>query len=341
MSQKWTIRILKKNFDDTTNTKLLEVCLFYFYSSSLKKELIIFGVTCVLGRPCAVRSKIRYLRNLFANYRIPNPKSYGKNFGFANTYSHSQIFNCFLENKCTTNRSTMVDFLTLLQSTFRKFQLKYEIVVLDIDINNRQRKFGVDVYDLIYDSHRKAAAATAAADADEETAELLVRLFKQAILVPFPTTIEHDIKISLAAVCRDVLAMEKKNVPDVFIKRRKEEFGVSIWPIIVKTTLSIQETLEQQQHDILSVASAAATDTTIATPSDFVTTAMTGLLQGTASTINKVVGKSISSEERKVQQCVIDVKQDIKLLIEQRQEKVISIETLVSGGTTLECQGCY
>ena len=235
----------------------------------------------------------------------------------------------------------MVDFLTLLQSTFRKFQLKYEIVVLDIDINNRQRKFGVDVYDLIYDSHRKAAAAAAAADAGEETAELLVRLFKQAILVPFPTTIEHDIKIPLAAVCRDVLAMEKKNVPDVFIKRRKEEFGVSIWPIIVKTTLSIQETLEQQQQDMLAVASAAAADTTTATPGDFVTTAMTGLLQGTASTINKVVGKSISSEERKVQQCVIDVKQDIKLLIEQRQKKVISIETLISGGTTLECQGCY
>ena len=246
-------------------------------------------------------------------------------------------------NKCTqTVRSTMVDFLTLLQSTFRKFQLKYEIVVLDIDINNRQRKFGVDVYDLIYDSHRKAAAAAAAADADEEeTAELLVRLFKQAILVPFPTTIEHDIKIPLAVVCRDVLAMEKKNVPDVFIKRRKEEFGVSIWPIIVKTTLSIQETLEQQQQDMLAVASAAAADTTTATPGDFVTTAMTGLLQGTASTINKVVGKSISSEERKVQQCVIDVKQDIKLLIEQRQKKVISIETLISGGTTLECQGCY
>ena len=264
------------------------------------------------------------------------------------TYSHSQILCNYVyrslhfgfSNKCTTTRSTMVDFLTLLQSTFRKFQLKYEIVVLDIDINNRQRKFGVDVYDLIYDSHRKAAAAAAAADA-EETAELLVRLFKQAILVPFPTTIEHDIKIPLAVVCRDVLAMEKKNVPDVFIKRRKEEFGVSIWPIIVKTTLSIQETLEQQQQDMLSVASAAAADTTTATPGDFVTTAMTGLLQGTASTINKVVGKSISSEERKVQQCVIDVKQDIKLLIEQRQKKVISIETLVSGGTTLECQGCY
>ena len=69
---------LKKNFDDTTNTKLLEVCLFYFYSSSLKKELIIFGVTCVLGRPCAVRSKIRYLRNLFANYRIPIPNRMGR-----------------------------------------------------------------------------------------------------------------------------------------------------------------------------------------------------------------------------------------------------------------------
>ena len=266
------------------------------------------------------------------SYRIPIPKSY--------VIMYTVVFIFVLDNKCTTNRSTMVDFLTLLQSTFRKFQLKYEIVVLDIDINNRQRKFGVDVYDLIYDSHRKAAAAAAAADA-EETAELLVRLFKQAILVPFPTTIEHDIKIPLAAVCRDVLAMEKKNVPDVFIKRRKEEFGVSIWPIIVKTTLSIQETLEQQQQDMLAVASAAAADTTTATPGDFVTTAMTGLLQGTASTINKVVGKSISSEERKVQQCVIDVKQDIKLLIEQRQKKVISIETLISGGTTLECQGCY
>ena len=43
----------------------------------------------------------------------------------------------------------MVEFLTLLKSTFRKFKLQAEVAVLDRDATKRKRAFGVELFDLI------------------------------------------------------------------------------------------------------------------------------------------------------------------------------------------------
>lgn len=228
----------------------------------------------------------------------------------------------------------MVDFLTLVQSTFRKFQLKYEIVVFDIEITNRQRKFGVDLYDLI--DAQRIKLLKEHDDDDDDIQELL------AIVKVFQT-IENEIKVPLKAVTKDIKELETKSVPALLIQRRKEEFGISIWPTIVETTLSVQETLEKELTAELAPAVSKnqnkSTNSTSRKFGDFMNTAMTGLVKGTTTTIKNAVGQ-LSSEEREVAQCVDEATRDIKFLEEQKQEKVTLIEILVSSGTTLECQGC-
>ena len=52
----------------------------------------------------------------------------------------------------------MVAFVELVQQTFRKFQLQFEIALIDRDITNRQRKFGIELYDLIEHQRQQVTA---------------------------------------------------------------------------------------------------------------------------------------------------------------------------------------
>jgi len=243
----------------------------------------------------------------------------------------------------------MVDFLTLLQQTFRKFALKAEIaLVLDRDIANRQRKFGVDLYDLIekqrtivqqqindelqkkeengnQDDKEKREATTAKEQADTvDNVQQLLQVFQ---------TIENEIRLPLEATQQEIddMQLSKPAFPPIFIQRRKEEFGITIWPMISDSTMSLPESLEKEFQ---KTEHASSTGTTPAL--DFMNKAVQGLVKGTKATLKKAVG-SLSPAEREVEACVDVAKQDIQLLEAKKLVKTKELEQLVDSGTTLEC----
>ena len=237
----------------------------------------------------------------------------------------------------------MVDFLTLAQKTLRKLQLKVEIVLLDRDITNRQRKFGIELYDLI-EKQRRALHTQLEKDYGTITDDDDDDKLKKAIAVDDITQtlklfqiIENEIKIPLEVTRKEINNMLESSVkfPPLLIQRRKEEFGITIWPIICEETLWIHETLEK---DLLlknkDHANANNDNTTIV--SNFMNVAIKAIEKGTKSTLKKVVGK-LSSEEREVEACVDKAKSDIKVIENQKVEKQDEINSLHNENTTIEC----
>ena len=66
------------------------------------------------------------------------------------------------------------------------------------------------------------------------------------------------------------------------------------------------------------------------------TAALKSVVKGTKTTITKAIGKLLP-EEREVEACVTVAKQEVAVYEAQKTEKLVEIEGLVSGGTTLEC----
>ena len=129
--------------------------------------------------------------------------------------------------------------------------------------------------------------------------------------------------------------------PPLLIQRRKEEFGITIWPIICEETLWIHETLEKDlllknKDPANANANANANNDNTTIVSNFMNVAIKAIEKGTKSTLKKVVGK-LSSEEREVEACVDKAKSDIKVIENQKLEKQDEINSLLNDNTTLEC----
>ena len=253
----------------------------------------------------------------------------------------------------------MVEFMALVKGTFRKFQLQAEVVVLDHDATKRHRAFGVELYDLIEkqrldtkaqihktldetetaETKEEGTAADADADADAErtakveTVESFLKVFQ---------TIENEIKAPLEACRKDVEEMTSHNppYPDLLIQRRKEDFGIEIWPV-VSGPKWLHETLEEDLKKALaSEEKYPEGGTTAKSPKKdlggLVSAAVQSVVKGTKTTITKAIGK-LSPEEREVEACVKVAKEEVASLEGKKLEKLTEIEELVSGGTTLEC----
>jgi len=300
----------------------------------------------------------------------------------------------------------MVEFLTLLKSTLRKFKLQAEIAVLDRNATKRQRAFGVELFDLIQkqkvEMHahiantiektnptttttmnsgtttnpKSASTETTAETTTTTTPTTLQNNNSQGALVSVETVegvlglfqaIENEIRDPLATCRKDVNTMTDESIsmsmsmsmssihsPSIYlpirIRRRKEQFGIEIWPIVGKPKLCLHESLEEVRKDKDRTAAATATSssTTTSSSSDgdgkskrtdlggLVTVALKSVVEGTKTTITKAIGK-LSPEERDVQACVMVAKQEVAVYEAQKTEKLVEIEELVSGGTTLEC----
>ena len=246
----------------------------------------------------------------------------------------------------------MVDFLTLIQNTFRKLQLKVEIVLLDRDITNRQRKFGIELYDLIEKQRRalhtqleKDYGTTNDDDNDNDKLKKAIAVDDITQTLKLFQIIENEIKIPLEVTRKEINNMLESSVkfPPLLIQRRKEEFGITIWPIICEETLWIHETLEKdlslKNKDAANAnanASANANNDNTTIVSNFMNVAIKAIEKGTKSTLKKVVGK-LSSEEREVEACVDKAKSDIKVIENQKLEKLYEINSLLNENTTLEC----
>ncbi|OEU09177.1 hypothetical protein FRACYDRAFT_249096 [Fragilariopsis cylindrus CCMP1102] len=242
----------------------------------------------------------------------------------------------------------MVDFLTLVQNTFRKLQLKVEIVILDRDITNRQRKFGIELYDLIEKQRRalhtqleKDYGTTDDDDNDDDKLKKAIAVDDITQTLKLFQIIENEIKIPLEVTRKEINNMRESSVkfPPLLIQRRKEDFGRTIWPIICEETLWTHETLEKDlllKNKDAANANANANNDNTTIVSNFMNVAIKAIEKGTKSTLKKVVGK-LSLEEREVEACVDKAKSDIKVIENQKLEKQDEINSLLNDNTTIEC----
>mmetsp|Transcript_10100 Transcript_10100/g.21165 ORF Transcript_10100/g.21165 Transcript_10100/m.21165 type:complete len:127 (-) Transcript_10100:1810-2190(-) len=121
----------------------------------------------------------------------------------------------------------------------------------------------------------------------------------------------------------------KPGFPEIMIQRRKEEFGIEIWPIVSKPSW-LHESLE---HDMRGALAEHDKDKDIG---NLMNNAMKGVIDGTKKTITKAIGK-LSPEQREVETLVDTAKRAIKEMEDKQAAKAAEIEALVAGGTTLEC----
>ena len=236
----------------------------------------------------------------------------------------------------------MVDFMTVVKGSVRKFQLQAEVALLDREAANRQKHFGVELYDLI-DEQRKAADAeierTLRDSNREDTPE--ARQHVTDFLKVFQA-VENEIREPLERCQKDVASMEAKGFPPIFVQRRKEDFGIEVWPI-VSMPKWLHESLD---HDLkTAIADQAQKDKEAATrgtspetvdAKNLVAGALNAVVKGTVTTIHKAIGK-LSPEQRAVEACVKAAKKDVTVVEERKLEKLSEIESLVVGNQTLEC----
>ena len=228
----------------------------------------------------------------------------------------------------------MVEFVTLLKDTFQKFKLQAEVAVLERDSTNRQRAFGVELYDLIEKQTidmRKDIETTLEKQKDPkvqpEDVENVLQVFR---------TIENEIKGPLESCRADIEGIMGKevlgNVHKMMVEKRKGDFGVEIWPIVSQPKW-LHESLEQDFQKALSEQKDPETPTDL---NGLMNVAIQGVVKGTKTTIAKAIGK-LSPEEREVEACVSVAKKEIAVFESAKTEKLTELEALVSGGTTLEC----
>eukprot|EP00531_Pseudo-nitzschia_arenysensis_P007973 CAMPEP_0116145444 /NCGR_PEP_ID=MMETSP0329-20121206/16594_1 /TAXON_ID=697910 /ORGANISM="Pseudo-nitzschia arenysensis, Strain B593" /LENGTH=252 /DNA_ID=CAMNT_0003641045 /DNA_START=176 /DNA_END=937 /DNA_ORIENTATION=- len=251
----------------------------------------------------------------------------------------------------------MVEFIELVKGTFRKFQLQAEVAVLDHDVAKRQKAFGIELYDLIEkqrvdtraqiektmeeNSTKEGTGDSASAPSSPaETVETFLKIFQ---------TIENEIRGPLEACKADVDRMTEANYLPILIQKRKEDFGVQVWPIVSEPKWlhesldgNVRAALAEQQTTSTTTTTTVngETTTTTATREDplnnFVSAAIKGVVKGTKTTITKAIGK-LSPEQRELETMVKVAKDDIAVVEAQKTEKLTEIQDLVAGGTTLEC----
>lgn len=128
----------------------------------------------------------------------------------------------------------MVDFTTLMKGSFRKFQLQAEVALLDRDVTNRQRSFGVELYDLIEKQRIETRAQIDRTIRETEGGVAVAPESVESFLKIF-RAIENEIREPLESCRKDVTEMEESRrpgFPPLFIQRRKEAFGIEVWPIV-------------------------------------------------------------------------------------------------------------
>ena len=234
----------------------------------------------------------------------------------------------------------MVELVALIKGTFQKIKLRAEVAVLDHDATKRQKAFGVELFDLIekqkidiraqiektMDENKSNTNSTEketkTTEGDVSQVENFLKVFQ---------TIENEITGPLEGCRADIAKMTESNFLPLLIKRRKEEFGVEIWPI-VSSPKWLHESLEGDLKKALE-------DDTVDKNNqlgNLVNVAIKGVVKGTKTTLTKAIGK-LSPEEREVETCVMVAKEEVAVFEQKRTEKLMEIEDLVSGGTTLEC----
>ena len=245
----------------------------------------------------------------------------------------------------------MVDFFTLLRNTFRKFQIRGEIALLDRESTNRQRAFGVELYDLIETQRqaRDTVKKQSQQDGNENRDEAVVAAAADGIENAFQH-IEKDIREPLEA-CRTQIESMKESTPmkfpPILFQRQKEEFGVAVWSIVSQPQW-IHECLKKDLETAVAASSSPENDDGDGNKSKnkpefdekalglLMTNAVKGVISGTKTTIAKAIGK-LSPKERELEACVDRAKNNMALLEEKRVQKYTEIEDLVASGTTLEC----
>jgi hypothetical protein len=234
----------------------------------------------------------------------------------------------------------MVELVALVKGTFQKFKLRAEVAVLDHDATKRQKLFGVELFDLIekqkidiraqiektMDENKSNANTT-----EKETKPSEGHVSQVENFLKVFQTIENEITGPLEGCRADIAKMTESNFLPLLIKRRKEEFGVEIWPI-VSSPKWLHESLEGDLKKALE-------DDTVEKNNqlgNLMNVAIKGVVKGTKTTLTKAIGK-LSPEEREVETCVMVAKEEVAVFEQKRTEKLTEIEDLVSGGTTLEC----
>ncbi len=265
----------------------------------------------------------------------------------------------------------MVELIALVKGTFRKFQLQAEVAVMDHDITKRQKAFGIELFDLIEKQridmrhNIEDAMKKEGEEKDEGQLKLTPRQSSspikpeaiESVLKVFQT-IENEIRGPLQSCKDDVDRMTEANYLPLLIQKRKEAFGVEVWPIVSEPKW-LHESLEGDLKKALAEESGSTTGSTSAnanaanapktvadgenetTSKDdplgkFVNAAIKGVVKGTKTTITKAIGK-LSPEQRAVEDMVNNAKNDIAIVEAQKSEKMTEISELVQGGTTLEC----
>jgi len=241
----------------------------------------------------------------------------------------------------------MVDFMTVVKGSLRKFQLQAEVALLEREASNRQRAFGVELYDLI-EAQRLSKDAqidrTLRESNQEDTPE--ARKNVEGFLKLFEA-IENEIREPLDNCRKDVAGMEESvpKFPPLFVQRRKEDFGVEIWPTVSKPKW-LHESLEhdlkkamdetaKKEEEAAARGEAGGTSPKVDV-NKMVTGALNAVVKGTVTTINKAIGK-LSPEQQALEDCLKAAKKDMASVEEKKREKYSEIEALVAGNQTLEC----
>eukprot|EP00535_Pseudo-nitzschia_heimii_P001446 CAMPEP_0197185518 /NCGR_PEP_ID=MMETSP1423-20130617/12108_1 /TAXON_ID=476441 /ORGANISM="Pseudo-nitzschia heimii, Strain UNC1101" /LENGTH=242 /DNA_ID=CAMNT_0042636605 /DNA_START=229 /DNA_END=957 /DNA_ORIENTATION=- len=240
----------------------------------------------------------------------------------------------------------MVDFMTVVKGSFRKFQLQAEVALLERDASNRQRAFGVELYDLIEEQRRASDAEIRETlrqnnveDTPEarESADGFLRIFQ---------AVENEIREPLDRCRNDVSSLKGKGFPPLFVQRRKEDFGIEVWSTVSEPKW-LHESLDRDLKTAMAADQTQRKDRGAATDSpdeakkkdaaaNLVAGALNAVVKGTVTTINKAIGK-LSTEERAVDALVKAAKKDVAVFEDKKLEKLMEIEVLVADNRTLEC----
>eukprot|EP00536_Pseudo-nitzschia_multiseries_P011149 jgi/Psemu1/326340/estExt_fgenesh1_pg.C_3650002 len=198
----------------------------------------------------------------------------------------------------------MVQFMTLVNNTIRKLQLQGEIALLDRESTLRQKFLGVE--------RRRA-------DSLEECRRDIQKLHEGAAT----TTAALPVPVPQPLV-------------SVFVNKRKEDFGLAIWPIVSQPQWLHERLGEELEAESMLHNTNNNNNNNNKTMLDTVAVARRAFVEGTKTTITKAIGK-LSPEERAVEACVDRAKKDVAVLTAEQQQKQNEINELVLGGTTLEC----
>jgi len=231
----------------------------------------------------------------------------------------------------------MVELTALLKGTFLKFKLQAEVAVLDHESHQRQRTFGIELYDLIERQKKDLKAEIAKTLEESKSPDGVTPEDMEGVMKVFQT-IENEIAPLLEACRADVEKLESNAtyLKDVLIQRRKEDFGVEVWPIVTSPKW-LHETLEEELMGTLNNAETKEKDNAKDTlAGDLLNAAIKGVAKGTKTTITKAIGK-LCPKQREVEACVKVAKKDVASITDKKSVKLSEIEELVLTGNTLEC----